>query len=500
MAQTNLADTLVVKDLLSLARFALFPEDDLNLAALLKGPFGNLTEEALFDLCWDRHPKSLWHVLKASSHQELLHFLHEIQRRSHLSPLAFFQQVLFGFAGYEKLSRVSPPFFVEHVEIFLDVVTSYCQKNTFAHLQGFCAFMDETDIPLSAKNQHAQSAYIRFMTVHAAKGLEAPIVILADANYIGQTIPPILWFEGQESTFWPLWVATSHEQPLKVRKALLVEKEHQLEEYHRLLYVALTRAKEYLFVTGWGGRSPPPESWYAQIEKSLNGTSPLPFLQKVESAPEKTQRGPTEEKIPYGPEAGAEKSVMTSPASVPDLFFKVPELPCPEESAPQKDTFSSTSRDYGIAVHLLLEKLPGYALPAHSDLRQSLLERFAFPQDIEERAWQEALAVLGAPHLQWVWNSPHFGTEIDFRTPTAQRGRIDRIVAHDDHFVLIDFKTDRAPPAAMPARYVEQLTSYRDAASSCLQKPLKACVIWTCTQTLSWLPENEVSAPFSKVL
>lgn len=245
----QLQNELIIQDLLSLAKFTLMPYDNLNLACLLKSPIANMNEDGLFKIAYNR-TGSLYENIPS----DILHV-------KNTSPYQFFNQAI---ATYKTM-------IVEHMgeevldplDVFLNICLAY-EKNHVPSLQSFIKWFEAEDIEIK-RNVENSSNKVRVMTVHGAKGLESPIVIIADTNTDPHKKPAqrSQWFlDGHDSFI--VWNAPLKETPAICKKHKNNVKEKSLEEYKRLLYVALTRAEDEIYICGTSEKEKMyDDAWYS---------------------------------------------------------------------------------------------------------------------------------------------------------------------------------------------------------------------------------------------
>jgi ATP-dependent helicase/nuclease subunit A len=310
-----LFDQLIVKDLLALAHFALLPEDDYTLACLLKSPFCNVNEHELYELCSVRE-QSLWEHLKHTQHRSS-DFLKQLIERKNLAPFSFYAPLIQAMRfGDDQI-----------VETFLDYVLAFEEKEV-PTLRAFLEWFRTSN----AYMKRREGECVRFMTVHASKGLQSPIVILADS-----TEKPSLrhdLFLVQDSV---LLIKPAFETPwtTMVKKNML---ESLRQEHDRLLYVAMTRAQDHLYITGLEKEG----GWYDRLKKT--SITEAVFEQEKATSPSwKSEKTPQE-----------------------TLFFE-----------PYEEPQTTKEQKRGIALHALLEKMPDIPCDAQEvELLQRLLKKF----------------------------------------------------------------------------------------------------------------------------
>ncbi len=262
-----LTDHIAIMDLIALGEFLLFPQDDLTLATLLKTPLIGLSEEALFTLAHDRGKESLWSRLieRQAEYPQAYSYLHDLlQRVDAITPFELYSYVLDIRAGRTDFiarmgDEVNDPF-----DEFLDLALTYEQSHT-ASLQGFLHWLKTSPVEIK-RDMEQSSNEVRIMTVHGAKGLQAPIVFLPDTTQMPYNKPgEFIWQD--DLFFWPGGRANENALCTTLRTA---QSQEQTEEYYRLLYVALTRAEDELYIAGWQGTKKRPDGcWYTILENVI---------------------------------------------------------------------------------------------------------------------------------------------------------------------------------------------------------------------------------------
>ena len=255
----SLLEHPAILDLVALSNFLLCPQDDLNLAILLKSPLFNLSEEKLLKLCCDRET-SLWEVLENKEVLEKLQLLSQNK-----SVFEFFFHIL-EYEGFRD--KFIQQFSIEVNDVldaFLDLIWQFETEN-ISSLQLFLQFINTTKVEVKRDLSQSQQK-VRIMTVHGAKGLQAPIVILTDSTSLPFNDDSIIWLnEGQ--LLWPGKVKYYPEIALE-HKAEQIKQNYA--EYLRLLYVALTRAENELIICGTSKKEIAAEkSWYAIVQSAVN--------------------------------------------------------------------------------------------------------------------------------------------------------------------------------------------------------------------------------------
>jgi ATP-dependent helicase/nuclease subunit A len=255
-----LNDSLAIKDLIAMGRFILSQYDDYNLACLLKSPIFSLSEEELFEVC-NREEISLWENIKRQGKPIAIFLTSILEDKSNYSPYKFFSYILDVLSLRTKfLSRFGPQL-NEILDEFLNTCLTF-ETDQSTSLSLFIDWFAKTEIEIK-RDSYADANEVRLMTIHASKGLQAKIVIMPDTTSIPKhnkggvlyntaTRRLIVHYGANDNIFC---------------KKMLDEYELQtMQEYYRLLYVALTRAAEKLIICGWSNtKKINPNSWYSLL-------------------------------------------------------------------------------------------------------------------------------------------------------------------------------------------------------------------------------------------
>ena len=276
----RLSDQIAVEDLLSLGDFLTLPEDDLSLAEVLKSPLIGLTDDDLMALAVGRKGM-LWKSLidHAGDNPRFRAAADTLKRwRSRadfVPPFEFFASILDREGGRAKLLARLGPEAADPIDEFLNLALSYDDAAP-PSLTGFLAYLREADREVKRDMEHGRNE-VRVMTVHGAKGLEAPIVFLPDTCSTATGGPVATLFEldclalpdGADGKpfVWSV-KGTSGHATIATAKQERVRRE--TEERNRLLYVAMTRARDRLYVAGFEGKNGQSAGcWYGLISSAL---------------------------------------------------------------------------------------------------------------------------------------------------------------------------------------------------------------------------------------
>ena len=514
----RLGAPLGVKDLVAALRFAAQPLDDLNLANLLVSPLIGWSQDDLLAHAWRPRSERLWAHLRRTAAPDTLtareQLLALLARTDFETPRALLHWLLVGpWQGRRRLIARLGREVEDPIDELLNAAFAYAVGET-PSLVGFLQWFDANTSELK-REAGRSDGQVRVMTVHGAKGLQAPIVILADAADDpdaspprGLTLPEVV--PGSAIREVPLPPLRKAE---KVGAVALAESRAAAEEraeHWRLLYVAMTRAEEALFVTGsLGGRSREvaSDSWYARLAPQFNDAEPLadplwglryeigsrpPFAQRIVVPDDAPQPLPEWALRPVGPEPRLPRPLAPS-SSGEESASDPPSAPSPELRA---------AAERGVLIHRLLERLPELAVDDRLGAANAWLERSAAQLDATARdeIAQAALTVLADPQWAAVFG-PDSLAEVPLAATVGERviaGTIDRLVLGSDSIRIVDFKTARRPPAdlaAVPAAYIRQMAAYA-AALRAIHPGLRveAALLYTQTPQLIAIPPELLEA------
>ncbi len=514
-----LSRQLAVMDLLALGEAALLPNDDLTMAAVLKGPLFGFGEEALFALAHGRENKSLFARLAelgagnpdfADAHARLGAML---AAADYVPPFEFYTQILSAMDGRGRILARLGPDAEDPIDEFLNLALDYEREHP-PSLQGFVSWFRAAATEVKRDLEQAGRDEVRIMTVHGAKGLEAPIVILADTMQTPAEISRLLWPDDDRGLPVLLWRPPRRDEDPRTA-ALRAEAERRRDEEHRrLLYVAMTRAQDRLHICGYTtAREPSETCWYRIIERALEPLAE-PFAMTL-AAPEIERWSGRALRLTCPQEAAPDRTdpVAAAPEAahkLPDWASRpaAPEAPASRPAAPSHlDEDATTVRSplgadggaglrRGRVVHDLLRALPDIEAAARAAVLAAHLARpvLALAPAQREGLAREVLGVLAAPKI-----APLFGPGSLAEVPIAGRignrlfsGRIDRLLIGETGIDLVDFKSDREPPARaeeVAASHLRQLAAYR----ALLQKiypdrPIRCALIWTVGPRVMAIP------------
>ncbi len=500
----NLMDHIASQDLIALANFLLLPEDDYALACLLKSPLFNYSEQDLIDIACGREKKTLWASLSAhQDHKSSKGVLSSLLKKvDHLTPYALFSHVLTSLKGRQKFRARLSDECEDVLDEFLNLAFHYGQgikQGQQGSLQGFVAHCHKTNPNIKRDFSSAALDAVRIMTIHGAKGLQAPIVFLPDTTRIPNQYPLLLWQKTADNISVPLWRMPA---PLSCDK-ISAAKEHavaqQMAEYYRLLYVALTRAEDELIIAGWEtSRETSDQCWYHSVEPALlrlgerqnNHTYTYECPQQrsvsnvVDIAPKANITTYPAWLFQNPPSEIGEAEPLSPSVFVSNALRKPPEIILPLSLLAQSKALDPYKS--GNYTHKLLEVLP--TLP--QDQWQSYAERQAHHLDIVDfkLVFDEVTRLLKNPDFADVFGPQSYAEVPVSGAVGGQKfnGQIDRLIFNDKTLTIIDFKSNRLVPKCLedvPESYRAQLGIYKDLLQQVYpQHTIECALIWVRTQ------------------
>ena len=246
----KLGAELAVKDLVAVLNFLATPEDDLSLAAALKSPLFGWDEAKLYDLAGRRTHTYLWQELRTRSGEfpDSFALLEDLRNNADfMRPYDLIERILTRHNGRQLLLARLGREAEDGIDALLAQTLTY-EHTEVPSLTGFLTWLATDEVEIKRQLDTAGDL-IRVMTVHGAKGLESPIVILPDTGK--RTVPSREQIIPMDQA-GAAWRVPSAQQPERMKVALTQLKAVQKEEQERLFYVAATRAENWLIVAAAG--------------------------------------------------------------------------------------------------------------------------------------------------------------------------------------------------------------------------------------------------------
>ncbi|QQR69055.1 MAG: double-strand break repair helicase AddA [Alphaproteobacteria bacterium] len=526
--RVRLAEQGAVQDVLALLRFVLLPQDDMNLAAVLRGPLLSFDDDQLFELAYGRQA-SLWdrlhHSEKPWAESARVYLQSWLARADALPPFEFVAAVLempcpTAVSGRQALIECLGS---QAIEALAELLTALLDEERLRppSLQVMVQRLQQAQEEMRREAQRDANGpgEVRIMTVHGAKGLQAPIVILPDMHASSRKNARLL--QGQDSHGRPLILIrrASDQMPKATQVFMDAAAKRDEQEYRRLLYVALTRAEECLVLAGWeqkrGGGASYETSWYDLCKKAL---APIALSQEhpegIVHILETEQTAPSLRGGPIRAQAMRQMDM-----AIPDWLRR----PAPPEETPPRPLTPSrpdedepallSPLDHGQAshsllqrgqvVHRLLQWLPDMPAQKRAQACHDYLDAVVADWDSSWRhaTAREVMAVLDSP--EW---AALFGPNSRAEVPVTGllpggrvlSGQIDRLCVTDQDVLIVDYKSQRRPPESpqdTPPAYLNQMRAYAQAMAAIYPKHRTRCfLLWTVGPCLMELPQELVQA------
>ena len=513
-----LLDQIAIMDLVAAGRFALLPEDDLNTAIVLKSPFLGFDDDDLFDLAYGRAKgTTVWQRLrdKRSKHKKYeiaSTWLERLASEADFTPpFEFYSQLLNeGRGRHSLLSRLGPDA-ADPIDEFLNLALSF-ERDHPPSLERFLHWLAAGNTQIKRDLEHGRGE-VRVMTVHGAKGLQANVVFLPDTCVTpdARLDSRLYWEKTGDNPllFWP--VVKDNEEKI-CRDLRDQAKKNSIDEYTRLLYVALTRAQDRVYVCGWEtNRGKSEGCWYDLVERGLLNQGAETFL--IEDGSKGLRLQSAQIQVPDN--ISSVSKTTASDITVPEwLSLPPPAEPLPpsplnpslpdNEDPPIRSPLGDDDGarfKRGKLIHRLLETLPNLS-PADWDKalkRYLALKTHELTPEQQAEIATETFAVLTNSKLSVLFGPksiaevPLAGTVGDGINARVIAAQIDRLVMDGDRVIIVDYKTNRPPPmdeSQAAPQYLRQMALYRAALRSIYpDRRVEAVLLWTDVPRAMWLSE-----------
>lgn len=501
---------LAVRDIVALLSFLATPEDDLSLATVLRSPLFGVSEQALFDLAHRRTETFLWPALRRRRDEfpQVLAVLDDLRRQTDfLRPFDLIERILTRWQGRRLLVGRLGREAEDGIDALLQQALAY-ERTEVPSLTGFLEWAQSDNLQIKRAPDSAGRT-LRVMTMHGAKGLEAPVVILPDCAAPKSNVRDTL-LRDQSGVAWR---QKSEDLPQRQVAALEARKEVDVRERDRLLYVGMTRAEQWLIVAAAGELGKQGDSWYEKVARGMGeagaGALPHSFDFGAYGTGEGLRLGDGD----WSAFALLDQAPGSSnPAILPEVLKAQPmPLMGPAKTVAPSDLGGAkalrgadgdetdVAKARGTAVHFLLEHLAPLAEDTRAEASLSLVEALSSNPEFSDVAdqlaliRQEALGVLATPALRWIF-APDALAEVPVTADLPGLGRmhgiVDRLLVLPDRVVAVDFKTNRVVPTeenAVPEGVLRQMGAYAVALAQIWPgKDIETGILWTANA--SYMP------------
>jgi len=505
----KLNDELAVRDITALLSFLVTPEDNLSLATALRSPLFGWSEDALYNLAQGRDGAFLWQAMRDRDQTSEARQTLDLLRRDadFLRPYELIERILTRHHGRARLLGRLGVEAEDGIDELLNQALAY-ERLEVPSLTGFLAWLYSGDVEVK-RELAGKGRAIRVMTVHGAKGLEAPVVILPDTLRDQRAGADELLVPPGEA---PLWKQLRDERPPILARAADAQTAADAAERRRLLYVAMTRAENWLIVCGAGQRPAGSASWYDLVETGMTAVAPAE-LGTPAGAGQRFETG-----LWADPIAEMGDKPASDPAGLPTWIGEP--APRPDSTLPtlspsdlggakalarelsgEADEAASLRR--GRLIHLALEHLPELARTAWESDGAAILRQSPDRPDADEIAecLAHAIASLDSPAMADAL-LPGALAEVGVTAALEElggrriHGTIDRLIVSDDRVLAIDYKSNRIIPAnpdAVPDGLLRQMGAYAAALAQIYpDRRIDTAILWTGGPALMPLPHDIV--------
>ncbi len=484
----RLGEQIVVQDLISLGRFLLLPNDDLSLAEVLKSPLFSLNDDDLITLCYKR-PAPLWTMLGDNPQyaevykklQTLLNMLDFVR------PYELYNYVLTNMNGRYKFTARMGMEIEDALDEFINQTIAY-EHDHIPSLQGFIAWMGQNQTEVKRQTEQKDTDAVRLMTVHGSKGLQAPVVFLPDTVHVKNSRREQALLFADEMAYYPL---NSEHYDKNCEQIKDENTEKAFAEYRRLLYVALTRAEDRLYICGFSNNEKVDErSWYELCRQSLSAIGEVEDGEIISSTTPEIITKKSKKSVGNLNTMQPPQTWLETEAAAENLLAKpyTPSKPAEENEVDSASPLTDSGNFYrrGTLIHKLLQFLPQSKNIDEKLITDYLQKNASEFSDIQKNQIKnEVLTLLHQADFADIFgiNSkaevPIIG-EVGGKIISAQ---IDRLVILPHKIMIVDFKTNR--PAAKtisdtPASYLQQLSSYAELLQKIYpNKVVETYILWT---------------------
>ena len=439
----NFSDDIIILDLLSIVKFFLLPEDNFNLVCLLKAAFFNFTEEQIFKISYDRKKQNVVDILQ-KLHPKTSKLLQELEESyKNLSLYDFYIHILYQKKFINNFYQEFGNNCQEIIDIFLDKISEF-EKQLLGDKEVFLEWLQyNSDINVDNNNLKG----VKIITVHAAKGLQSPTIILADAGD-SENMPNENFFWHNERLIIP---NVSEYKNSKIKEIVNDRKIKLKQESLRLLYVAMTRAEDELYVFGENGNKQ--DSWY-NITKTI---LPNNFIKYSEFGISNQQNI-------------EDNNLVSTNIKLPHYFredYVAENIEKKEIASLEKQLYSDLSVTRGNFIHKILSDAPKIPMQNLVNYIKNLSNNSLFNTIPNREIIEISLLTKDIMHKFPNIFKNEVLSEVSVNN-LAKKGdtiiKIDKLIVEDNHVEIIEIKADKAKILSnsnLPVEYIRQLEIYK---------------------------------------
>jgi ATP-dependent helicase/nuclease subunit A len=463
----DVTNHIAILDLIALAKFAIMPFDDLSLATILKSPLFNLTESEIFKICTSRSDSIIEYLKQNKDLSELYSILEEIMNIAYLTPYDFFSHILFKMKKLQAFHARFGNIIEDYINEFLNLVINFEQSNS-KNLQLFIRWIDKSNRSIKRQIQPEENM-VQILTIHGSKGLQASIVILADACSMPlKKLPTQLILNDQIF----LWLSSVYKIDLQ-HKIKEEEWQQTYAEYLRLLYVAMTRAESSIYIMGVGDAKD--ESWYSLISKIIDTN----IIQQA-SLPS----------IINNYDGKQESEISIPNYLLSDITIEPSNFISLKPSEIEQKTIKIVenqkiidAQKKGILIHKIIEYIPQHNIQPYLD---KFLSNVSYNDDFKTSINNAIMNIINHPEYNVagcnIYEVKIGGTIIMNNIPYKIIGQIDQIIISDNFVHIIDFKTSLNIPRdfeSINQTTLTQLAIYYVMVKEIFKTDVVSSLIWT---------------------
>ena len=443
----NFSDDIIILDLLSIVKFFLLPEDNFNLVCLLKSAFFNFTEKQIFEISYDRNHQNIIDVLQ-KLHPKTSQLLQELEESyKNLSLYDFYIHILYQKKFINTFYQEFGTNCQEIIDIFLDKISEF-EKQLLGGKEVFLEWLQyNSDITVDNNN----SKGVKVITVHAAKGLQSPIIILADAGD-SENMPNENFFWHNERLIIP---NVSEYKNSKIKEITNERKIKLKQESLRLLYVAMTRAEDELYIFGENGNKQ--DSWY-NITKTILPNNFVKYSEFGISNQKNIE----------------DDNLVSTNIELPHYFkedYVVENIKKKEIASLEKQLYSDLSVARGNFIHKILSDAPKIPMQYLVNYIKNLANNSSFNLIPNKEIEEISLLTTDIMHkFPYIFKNEVL-SEVSISNLAKKSNtiiKIDKLIVDADCVEIIEIKADKAKILSnsnLPIEYIRQLETYKKSIS-----------------------------------